>query len=183
MEKIHRIKIVIAITLACSIFSCTNHFKIREEFEHKYPLFKLDSLPLLERTKFETFVNYNLTSLDSNKLLSFTFIRKDFNEMKQGSVHFDLYLEKTIKNGFFYVSAFNENKKLLYSFKQTENRYTPGKEAVFLKGKYYYYYKFYYAQLNAYQRLFYEKNKDSIVNNLTNDIPQFEEVFNMKDSR
>jgi hypothetical protein len=177
MEKIYRVKIIFIVLSFSIVYSCNNDKEVFSKFEQKYPSFSLDSFLISKTERFKTFIGYDLTMADSNKILSFAYITEDYDEVKKGDVYFEFYQEKKIVDDTVFVYAFDENKKLLYSFEHNENRYVPSKNAIFLKGKYYYYYKFYYPRLNDYQRQFYEDHEDSIKNNHINEIPQFEDVF------
>ncbi len=171
MEKVYLEKIVLFLFMAFFSTSCTDHKKIFSKFEEKYNSFELDSFILFESTKFQNFIDYDLTMADSNKILSFTYIIKDYEDVKKGNIYFDNYQEKKRENDTIYVSAFDENRKLLYSFKHNENRYVPTEDAIFIKGKYYYYYTYLRGRLDHFQRAYFESNQDSITNNLVNEIP------------
>ena len=169
MEKVYLEKVAIFLFIVLINVSCTNHRKIFSKFEEKYPLYKLDSFTLIESVKLKNLTNYNLMTEDSNKVLSFSYITKDYKDLKRGGLYFDNYQEKRIENDTIYVSAFDEKRKLLYSFMHTDNRYVPSVDVVFLKGKYYY--TFLRSKLTKYQKKFFENHKDSITNNLVNKIP------------
>jgi len=153
------------------ILGCNNRSKIFSEFERQYPKYHLDSLIISDISKTETFIDYTLTSFDSTKLLSFAYMIKSNPALNKGNIYFGDYQEKHIVGDTIYVCAYDENRKLLYSFKHTKNRYSPANDAIFLKGRYFYYYKYYYGQLNVNQKQYYELHEDSILNNYVNEIP------------
>lgn len=177
MEKIYWNKVGIFLLLAFCFYSCVNHKRVYEKFEQMYPVYNLDNFVNRKLFKYETDIDYTLTTADSSKIIFFVYFHKGNINMPKGSILFIDYQEKEIIGDTIFVSAFDKNKKLLYSYKHTENRYSPAKDAIFFKGRYYYYYKYYFAQLNDYQKKFYDEHKDSIINNHVNEIPQFEEVF------
>ncbi|MCG6189131.1 hypothetical protein [Maribellus maritimus] len=171
MKKSYWIKTIFITFIALTTSYCSNKRKIFTEFERKYPQYHLDSLKVANIANFKTFRDYTLLSVDSNKLLFFACMIKDNSVLKKGEVLFNDYQEKINIGDTTYVFAYNESKRLLYSFKHSENRYSPAKDAIFIKGRYFYYYKYHYPMLNDYQKKIFEQYKDSIVNNYVNEIP------------
>ena len=168
-------KIIVSLVILFLFCCSTTYNKATEQFKKTYPMIYLENLEYKNEIDLKSVIQYKLSNTDSSEVLFFAYINKNFEDKKAGDVVF-LSFEKRqkINHSLYHISGFNENLDTLYSFKHYSKEYLPNDEAIFLSGKYYYYYQYRISTLNDNQRRFYEENKDSIINNQVNEIPQFE---------
>ncbi|PKP10469.1 MAG: hypothetical protein CVU09_07425 [Bacteroidetes bacterium HGW-Bacteroidetes-4] len=155
---------LIVIIIYITFFGCINN-KVNKEFATLYPNYILKQFSNSEYNRGEWWIDYFYYNIDTSEYLTFAVCVQATENHNEGDVIFNEYVIKEKICDTIYIQSFDENKNLLYSYKRLNDEY------YFISGKYFFYYKYKHGELSKNQREYFERNEDSIVSNIVNEIP------------
>jgi len=167
-----RIGIIIVFLITALFQACKTKDKNVINFEKKYPNISLQHHYIfnIEKSKEHLVYEMMLDTSNCHEYISFGVLKIDFGAKKEGDVSFNSYLRREPVNKILIRKiSFNQNRDTLYSYLEKNDTLLN-----FTCGRYYYYYNHRGYKLTKYQKEYFENNKDSIIKNRINEIPDFD---------